>query len=157
MAKKSKKKGALTYCPLLLLIGSLLVIVSAFFPASTLKKTDWTFSGWNMAFGYKAGTGVGEVDYFAFSFMNLLPYILSLSALFIVLVNVGDKKPSATSYLIASVCLVVAGVLVLISIPLAQMHPLLKDGLELGYGAIIGGTTSLLLGGASATLLVLKK
>jgi uncharacterized membrane protein len=149
MATKSKKmKRIPLYCCLIVLLASIFTIISGFLDYAVVDAgiMKVSYTGWDLAFGHKEVLGKVEITHFAFSFMNLLPFVLSLVAFFLVVVNLGDKKPSVLAILTASVCLVVAGILSFFSLQFAGMNETMKEGLELGYGAILCGIVSIVSG-----------
>lgn len=65
------------------------------------------YSGLKVAFGFKED----DVATFAFSFMGLLPYLLTLAGVVLAVVNLAGKKSNKLFDFIAAIAFVVAGVL----------------------------------------------
>ena len=147
MAKKKilnkELKGILSIAGIIL--GAIAVIMM-FLPAIGIKDSETTYTGLQLAFGYKTtkeilGSTVTTV-HFDFSFMNLLTYLLLIG---------GGRFAS----FIAMGLTLVAGIFFFLTIsfciPNADLSDLyvafggnLKDNFVLAAGSIIGGITSIL-------------
>lgn len=174
----AKKKNSISKYTSLLAI--LLAIASAcmiFCTSIVYKVSDKVdpvnFTGMQVTFGYTANALEGitttikaDINYFAFSFLNLLPYILLLAGIvFAVLKVVGGKSNSKMFSFVAAVCLIAGGVLLFCVVPfsvvgtneiLGKAIPTLdKQYMSLGIGAIVGGVLGILGGAVELADLVL--
>lgn len=173
----AKKKNSISKYTSLLAI--LLAIASAcmiFCTAIVYKVSDSAnpvnFTGMQVTFGYTANALEGitsslkaDINYFAFSFMNLLPYILLLVGIvFAVLKVVGGKNNSKMFSFVAAACFIAGGVLMFCVVPfsvlgtnkLVQTFSILdKQYMSLGVGAIVGGVLGILGGTVELADLVL--
>ncbi len=146
-------------------------ICMMFLPAIGFTDNDATYTGAQVAFGYKKTTSIpliGDVTttYFNFSFMNLLTYILALvGVVFSVLAALG--KGSKFANFIAAAAFVVSGVFFFLtiqySIPNSDLTNVysslgsdLKSSFTLAYGAIVGGVLALVAALANLAKLVIK-
>ena len=177
----SKKKNSVSKYTSLLAI--LLAIASAcmiFCTAIVYKVSDSAdpinFTGMQVTFGYTSTKNIlegitsaikieGSINYFAFSFLNLLPYILLLAGIvFAVLKVVGGKSNSKMFSFVAAACFIAGGVLMFCVVPfsvlgtneLVQTFSVLKKQyMSLGVGAIVGGVLGILGGTVELADLVL--
>lgn len=109
---------------------------------------DFDVSGFQTAFGYsetKSGLGMSlTVNYLAFSFMNLLPFICALFGTLLVLGGLFGKSGFLTN-VIALALFVVAAVFFFLSpsmIVLAEDSILNAESFSLAIGAILAGSFS---------------
>lgn len=160
MAKKKKQQN--NYLPLLSALLGIVAVVMIFLPAIAIKDSDTTYTGLQVAFGYSPEVLGKKVEYFGFSFMNLLTYILvAVGVVFTVLGMFG--KGSKFASFISAVAFIVAGVFFFLtvsySVPNENLEKVvsgigslfgesasLKDSLTLAVGSIIGGICSALAG-----------
>lgn len=173
----AKKKNSISKYTSLLAI--LLAIASAcmiFCTSIVYKVSDSSnpinFTGMQVTFGYTANALDGitssikaDINYFAFSFLNLLPYILLLAGIvFAVLKVVGNKSNSKMFSFVAAACFIAGGVLMFCVVPfsvlgtneLVQTFSVLKKQyMSLGVGAIVGGVLGILGGTVELADLVL--
>lgn len=163
MAKK-KKSQISKYLGFAALVFSLLAVVMIFLPAIGVKDRDDTFSGLQVAFGYKKtakffGQEITST-YFNFSFMNLLTYLLPLAAFVLLALSAFGKKQNKLFVFIAAACLIVSAVFFFMNLNFVSFNEDvkgvyeflvgdIKDGFELAIGSILGGVCGV-LGGASA-------
>jgi len=175
MAKKKSKKNSQidSLITLLSVLLGIVAIIMLFVPSIAVVDSDTTYKGLDVVFGLKENKPlVGEVVYFEFSFMNLLTYVLvAVGVLFTILAYLGKGSKFAT--LIATVAFIVSAVFFFLQIayciPGKGIEDLVsgigslfgedasvKDSLELGTGAIVGGICSALAGVASGYKLLTK-
>lgn len=174
MAKK--KNSVSKYTSLLAILLAIASACMIFCTAIVYKVSDSTnpvnFTGMQVTFGYTANALEGitssikaDINYFAFSFMNLLPYILLLVGIvFAVLKVVGGKNNSKMFSFVAAACFIAGGVLMFCVVPfsvlgtneLVQTFSVLKKQyMSLGVGAIVGGVLGILGGTVELADLVL--
>lgn len=175
MAKK--KNSVSKYTSLLAILLAIASACMIFCTAIVYKVSDSAnpvnFTGMQVTFGYTANALEGitssikaDINYFAFSFMNLLPYILLLVGIaFAVLKVVGGKNNSKMISFVAAACFIAGGVLMFCVVPfsvlgtneiLGKAIPTLnKQYMSLGIGAIVGGVLGILGGTVELADLVL--
>ncbi len=174
MAKK--KNSVSKYTSLLAILLAIASACMIFCTAIVYKVSDSAnpvnFTGMQVTFGYTANALEGitssikaDINYFAFSFMNLLPYILLLVGIvFAVLKVVGGKNNSKMFSFVAAACFIAGGVLMFCVVPfsvlgtneLVQTFSVLKKQyMSLGVGAIVGGVLGILGGTVELADLVL--
>lgn len=164
MAKKAQKKQLDMIINFVVTLLGIAAIVMMFLPNIGIKDTDYTFTGFEIAFGCKR-TVLVEFDAFNFSFMNLLTLILAaVGVVFTILGALG--KGSKFAAFIAAGAFIVAGVFFFLSIsfciPNEDIKRIIsvagdyKNYLVLCVGAIIGGVVSLLAGIAQLGRVFLK-
>ena len=175
MAKK--KNSVSKYTSLLAILLAIASACMIFCTAIVYKVSDSAnpvnFTGMQVTFGYTANALEGitssikaDINYFAFSFMNLLPYILLLVGIvFAVLKVVGGKNNSKMISFAAAACFIAGGVLMFCVVPfsvlgtneiLGKAIPTLnKQYMSLGIGAIVGGVLGILGGTVELADLVL--
>lgn len=174
MAKK--KNSVSKYTSLLAILLAIASACMIFCTAIVYKVSDSAnpvnFTGMQVTFGYTANALEGitssikaDINYFAFSFMNLLPYILLLVGIvFAVLKVVGGKNNSKMISFVAAACFIAGGVLMFCVVPfsvlgtneLVQTFSVLKKQyMSLGVGAIVGGVLGILGGTVELADLVL--
>lgn len=174
MAKK--KNSVSKYTSLLAILLAIASACMIFCTAIVYKVSDSAnpvnFTGMQVTFGYTANALEGitssikaDINYFAFSFMNLLPYILLLVGIvFAVLKVVGGKNNSKMISFVVAACFIAGGVLMFCVVPfsvlgtneLVQTFSVLKKQyMSLGVGAIVGGVLGILGGTVELADLVL--
>ena len=178
MAKK--KNSVSKYTSLLAILLAIASACMIFCTAIVYKVSDSAdpinFTGMQVTFGYTSTKNIlegitsaikieGSINYFAFSFLNLLPYILLLAGIvFAVLKVVGGKSNSKMFSLVAAACFIAGGVLMFCVVPfsvlgtneLVQTFSVLKKQyMSLGVGAIVGGVLGILGGTVELADLVL--
>ena len=174
MAKK--KNSVSKYTSLLAILLAIASACMIFCTAIVYKVSDSAnpvnFTGMQVTFGYTANALEGitssikaDINYFAFSFMNLLPYILLLVGIvFAVLKVVGGKNNSKMFSFVAAACFIAGGVLMFCVVPfsvlgtneLVQTFSVLKKQyMSLCLGAIVGGVLGILGGTVELADLVL--
>lgn len=114
MAVKEKLVKARKYFDLIALILGVIAIIMMFIPAVVYKagtEAEKVFTGLQVIFGYtevtKGVLGSVETEWFLFSFMNLLTYILFLGGVVVLVLNMLGKSGKFGSF-IALGCFVVA-------------------------------------------------
>lgn len=178
MAKK--KNSVSKYTSLLAILLAIASACMIFCTAIVYKVSDSAdpvnFTGMQVTFGYTSTKNIlegitsaikieGSINYFAFSFLNLLPYILLLAGIvFAVLKVVGGKSNSKMFSFVAAACFIAGGVLMFCVVPfsvlgtneLVQTFSVLKKQyMSLGVGAIVGGVLGILGGTVELADLVL--
>lgn len=175
MAKK--KNSVSKYTSLLAILLAIASACMIFCTAIVYKVSDSAdpvnFTGMQVTFGYTANALEGitssikaDINYFAFSFMNLLPYILLLVGIvFAVLKVVGGKNNSKMFSFVAAACFIAGGVLMFCVVPFSALgtneilgkafSTLDKQYMSLGVGAIVGGVLGILGGTVELADLVL--
>ena len=178
MAKKKNSISKYTsLLAILLAIASACMIFCTSIVYKVSEKADpVNFTGLQVTFGYSSTKNFlegitsaikfeGTINYFAFSFLNLLPYILLLAGIvFAVLKVVGGKSNSKMFSFVAAACFIAGGVLMFCVVPfsvlgtneLVQTFSVLKKQyMSLGVGAIVGGVLGILGGTVELADLVL--
>lgn len=178
MAKK--KNSVSKYTSLLAILLAIASACMIFCTAIVYKVSDSAdpinFTGMQVTFGYTSTKNIlegitsaikieGSINYFAFSFLNLLPYILLLAGIvFAVLKVVGGKSNSKMFSFVAAACFIAGGVLMFCVVPfsvlgtneLVQTFSVLKKQyMSLGVGSIVGGVLGILGGTVELADLVL--
>lgn len=178
MAKK--KNSVSKYTSLLAILLAIASACMIFCTAIVYKVSDSAdpinFTGMQVTFGYTSTKNIlegitsaikieGSINYFAFSFLNLLPYILLLAGIvFAVLKVVGGKSNSKMFSFVAAACFIAGGVLMFCVVPfsvlgtneLVQTFSVLKKQyMSLGVGTIVGGVLGILGGTVELADLVL--
>ena len=152
MAKKKSKANVGQILTLVAILLGIVAVVMMFVSAIGVKDSDVTYTGLQVAFGFKEATILGgEVIVFNFSFMNLLTYVLAtVGVVFAILGIIG--KGSKFASLISAIAFVASGVFffmtISFSIPNEDVSAIinLKDAYVLGVGSIIGGIVSIISG-----------
>lgn len=157
-----KAKGLTKYCDLISLALGVVAICMIFLPAIVQKAEDpLTFSGLQVAFGYSETNGNLVYNYLAFSFMNLLPYILLLAGVVLLCLSAMGKSFKFVNLVVC--CLfVVAGVFMFLTlsfvVPATNLGGYLNginvENYALGVGSILGGIFAILAGVASGLKLL---
>ncbi len=154
MAKKKDKKQISNIVSFVQAVLGIVAIIMIFIPAISIKDTKTTYTGLQIAFGYKESTLLGEVVTFNFSFMNLLTYLLAIAGVvFTILGMLGKGSKFAT--FIACACFLVSGIFFFLSISFCLPNNTasdltnilggnIKDVYTLGAGSIIGGILCIL-------------
>lgn len=147
---------------------ALVALLLMFAPAAVSNTgIDKTFTGTDLAFGYKEKSALGEAKLLGAS-ANILTYILLVIGMGCAVVAVLGKGGKILP-IAAAVCFVVAGVLFFCSVQLCMPYPEMdsgdlkdelvkktKEGLDLGAGAIVAGIFSLLSGIAALVPVFVK-
>lgn len=139
------------FAPLAAAVAAVIALIMIFLPAIVVEEE--TYSGLKVIFGYtekESGMGITlKVEVFAFSFMNLLTYLLVIAGgVCGVLAFMKSDKPIFTW--IAAACLALAGIFFFCSVGFTVLSKDLvdlgatKENFKLGAGAIIGGIVSIL-------------
>jgi len=156
MAKKKilnkELKGILSIAGIIL---GLVAIVMMFLPAIGIKDSETTYTGLQLAFGYKETTQIlGTVIHFEFSFMNLLTYLLLIGGVVFSVLSFINRGGRFASFIAMGLTLV-AGVFFFLTISfcipgeglsdfVSFLGGNIKDSFVLSAGSIIGGITSIL-------------
>ena len=152
---KTKETGK--YIGFLALLWAVAAIVMIFLPAIVYKASEnadaVTYTGIQVTFGFKeTQASVGnlkyETEWFKFSFMNFLPYILLIVGVALTLFK------SKLFTLITAACFIAGGILLFFCVDFSIVGteqitdlPLLnKDYMSLGVGVIIGAILAILAG-----------
>lgn len=121
---------------------------------TSVKYTEPTlylgeYTGVQTIFGYTAQTGGGFIDIskkvLDFSFMNLLPYLLTIGGALVALMNLFGKNKwlwnvvSCVLFIVAAVFFFTANQYVCINENVATMS---KEYFEIGVGSILAGSFS---------------
>lgn len=139
------------FAPLAAAVAAVIALIMIFLPAIAVEEE--TYSGLKVIFGYtekESGMGITlKVEVFAFSFMNLLTYLLVIAGgVCGVLAFMKSDKPIFTW--IAAACLALAGIFFFCSVGFTVLSKDLvdlgatKENFKLGAGAVIGGIVSIL-------------
>lgn len=139
------------FAPLAAAVAAVIALIMIFLPAIVVEEE--TYSGLKVIFGYtekESGMGITlKVEVFAFSFMNLLTYLLVIAGgVCGVLAFMKSDKPIFTW--IAAACLALAGIFFFCSVGFTVLSKDLvdlgatKENFKLGAGAVIGGIVSIL-------------
>lgn len=139
------------FAPLAAAVAAVIALIMIFLPAIVVEEE--TYSGLKVIFGYtekQSGMGLTlEVELFAFSFMNLLTYLLVIAGgVCGVLAFMKSDKPIFAW--IAAACLALAGIFFFCSVGFTVLSKDLvdlgatKENFKLGAGAVIGGIVSIL-------------
>lgn len=143
------------FAPLAAAVAAVIALIMIFLPAVVLEFMDQkhTYSGLNVIFGYtekESAMGITlKVEFFAFSFMNLLTYLLVIAGgVCGVLAFMKSDKPIFAW--IAAACLALAGIFFFCSVGFTVLSKdivdlgVTKENFKLGAGAVIGGIVSVL-------------
>ena len=164
MAKRKSKKN--NNSVLLRLIASFLgfaTLAVLLLPVITGEKTEITYTGAQIAFGYAEETLLGSAKIFDFSFMNFLPYLLAIAGTTLA-IFAGLKESKLFAFL-AGAMFIIQGVLFLLSVKVCvpanitneTLINTFKDGFNLAYGAIIGAIVAFIAGLCSVVSSFVKK
>lgn len=153
MAKKRKSKQnkmigqSLSVGTILFAIATICMVfvTSVKYTEPTLYLGEYT--GVQTIFGYTAQTGGGFIDIskkvLDFSFMNLLPYLLTIGGALVALMNLFGKNKwlwnvvSCVLFIVAAVFFFTANQYVCINENVATMS---KEYFEIGVGSILAGS-----------------
>lgn len=162
-------------------IAALFGLVSVFMilcPAInyTVKDEVTTYTGLNVVFGLSETTknalGSATVEYFKFSFMAMLAYLLPLAGVIIAALNCFGKKSSKLLSLISTACFAVGAIFMFCLVSFAIVGEvsgsiggiggtlslsLNKEYMTLGVGAIIGAISAIIAAAGEAADLFLNK
>lgn len=151
------------FAPLAAAVAAVIALIMIFLPAIVVEEE--TYSGLNVIFGYsekrESALITLETEIFAFSFMNLLTYLLVIAGgvCGVLAFIKSDKRIFAW---IAAACLLVAGIFFFCSVGFTVLSKGLvdlgvtKENFKLGAGAIVGGIVSILGALCAITPTVLK-
>ncbi|MBO5223796.1 MAG: hypothetical protein J6C23_04720 [Clostridia bacterium] len=116
MAIKEKIVKARKYFDIIAAVLGVVAIIMMFIPAVVYKagtEAEKVYTGLQVIFGYSETTKAGMIsvttNHFAFSFMNLLTYVLFLGGVVVLVLNMLGKSGKFGSF-IALACFVVATV-----------------------------------------------
>lgn len=165
MAKR-KSSGIVGLCVTFTAILLALVAFFLMFAPAIGDKAGTTYTGAQIAFGFKETYRSASLQALNFSFMNFLPYLLLLIGVaFGILVLFGKLK--FISKIVSAGCFIAAGVFFFCAVQftmpadtaLGLLIGLAKDNQELSLkaGVIVSGVLSLLAGLASLSALFIKK
>lgn len=158
MAKRKKSSQLISLITVASCILGLVAVVMMFLPAIGVKDSDKTYTGLQIAFGYKTQILGTDVAIFNFSFMNLLTYILALAGTVVALLGlVGKNFAGALFRFIAAGCFIVSAVFFFLSLNFCLPNDTassvmtflggnIKEIGSLAAGSIIGGCAAGLAG-----------
>lgn len=108
MAKKSLNLGKILslVAAVLGVVAIVMIFVDTIKTPEVLGESE-AFSGLKVAFGYEEE----EIEIFKFSFMGLLPYLLTLAGVVLTVLNALAKKSNKIFDFVSVVAFVVAGIL----------------------------------------------
>lgn len=149
MAKKKSGANISKICLALGLLLGVAAICMMFVGGVTWGNT--TYTGLQTAFGYTQETNLvlttAKTEIFAFSFMNLLTYILALVGVVMCLLNVLAHKSNSLFAFIGAASFIVSAVFFFLA-PQFSIPMLLGSSVQgsvelaLGIGSILGGVFS---------------
>lgn len=146
MAKKKNK--TLFYLSVAAIAFAAISLIALFLPTIVWKDSDKSYTGLQIAFGYKTKVLGSEIGVFKFSIMNVLTYVLAIGGIVLTLMNAKGK--SKLFSLLATACFVVSAVFFFsaigFTVPASDYvtNETLKKTFELGAGAIVGGICMIL-------------
>lgn len=158
MAKRKKSSQLISLITVASCILGLVAVVMMFLPAIGVKDSDKTYTGLQIAFGYKTQILGTDVAIFNFSFMNLLTYILALAGTVVALLGlVGKNFAGALFRFVAAGCFIVSAVFFFLSLNFCLPNDTassvmtflggnIKEIGTLAAGSIIGGCAAGLAG-----------
>lgn len=172
MAKKKKlKKDQIKLINMIAACAAVLfgivAIVMMFVPSVKIVDTDTVYTGLQVTFGLKEDSLLGVQQIFAFSFMNLLTYILVIVGLVGIVLSFLNKGGKFIPF-IAAACFLVAGVFFFLQVQycipgdnlinniVAGFGSNPKEALGLAAGAIVAGILSILASLASLVKVFIK-
>ncbi len=154
-------------------LGKLLTIVAAalgvialvmlFLPAVTAEGASDSYSGLDVVFGKSEEFAGHKIEVFAFSFMNLVTYLLVIAGIVLsVMAFLG--KGGGLMPVIAAAAFVVAAIFFFCTVSFVafpgeyakEASEAFQEYAKLGAGPIIGGIVSILAAGANVGKIVLK-
>ncbi len=161
MAKKKKKQSNASLLSIVAAVLGFITLAVLFLPAIGIKDTETTYTGAQIAFGYKKSSFGVEVDVFNFSFMNLLPFILAVAGL--VFAIYAGLKGSKLFALLAGLIFIAEGVFLLLGVancvPAGRVEAVVeafRDTCVLAWGSIVGAIIAFIAGAASVFSVVAK-
>jgi hypothetical protein len=169
MAKK-KKIDVGNISTLVSVLFGIIAVIMIFLPAIAIKDSETTYSGLQVAFGYTETTkALGltvSAEIFAFSFMNLLTYVLAIVGVVFVILGYLGKGGKFAAF-IATIAFALAAIFYFCSVAfcvvgadinsvLGALGGNLKDSFVLGAGSIIGGICSILAAITAIAKVLLK-
>ena len=147
----AKKKSGVSISKICLALGLLLGVAAiCMMFVTSVEFKGLTYTGLQTAFGYTKETDVlvatAKTEVFAFSFMNLLTYILALAGVVLCLLNMLAHKSSKLFAFVSAVAFIVSAVFFFLT-PQFSIMVLGKSvqgsvELALGIGSILGGVFS---------------
>ncbi|MBR2903242.1 MAG: hypothetical protein IKC37_01210 [Clostridia bacterium] len=161
------------FAPIIASVLGLVAIVMIFCTAMVnAEDANEVYAGWQVVFGYSLATKVGNsttyTPIFAFSFMNLVPYILVLGGIALsVLLFLG--KGNKILFWVAVALFAVAAVFFFLTWVGAIREPSmlgdyvvksgeeLKQALTIGFGPIVAGICSILAAAAASAPFFIEK
>lgn len=157
----SKKKSIISYAGLASVILAAVAVCMIFLPAISYAKANGeavNYTGLQVTFGFSEtqaslGSASYVTEWFKFSFMNLLTYVLLIVGIVFAVMQM-NKKQSKLFTLITAACFVVGGVFMFMVVNYSIVGAgqvtgatlLDKQNMSLGIGAIIGGAAACLAG-----------
>lgn len=158
----SNKKSFIKYAGIVSAVLAAVAICMIFLPAIVYAAPHVdpvSYTGLQVTFGFNEtlasiGSSSYVVEWFKFSFMNLLTYVLLIVGIVFAVMQIASKKQSKLFTLITAACFVVAGVFMFMTITysivglerITGAAVLDKTYMSLGIGSIIGGITACLAG-----------
>ncbi len=148
----AKKKSGVSISKICLALGLLLGVAAiCMMFVTSVEFKGLTYTGLQTAFGYTKETDVlvatAKTEVFAFSFMNLLTYILALAGVVLCLLNMLAHKSSKLFAFVSAVAFIVSAVFFFLT-PQFSIHMVLGKSVQgsvelaLGIGSILGGVFS---------------
>lgn len=148
----AKKKSGVSISKICLALGLLLGVAAiCMMFVTSVEFKGLTYTGLQTAFGYTKETDVlvatAKTEIFAFSFMNLLTYILALAGVVLCLLNMLAHKSSKLFAFVSAAAFIVSAVFFFLtpqfSIPMVLGKSVQGSvELALGIGSILGGVFS---------------
>ena len=148
----AKKKSGVSISKICLALGLLLGVAAiCMMFVGGVTWGNATYTGLQTAFGYTKETDVlvatAKTEIFAFSFMNLLTYILALAGVVLCLLNMLAHKSSKLFAFVSAAAFIVSAVFFFLtpqfSIPMILGKSVQGSAeLALGIGSILGGVFS---------------
>lgn len=148
----AKKKSGVSISKICLALGLLLGVAAiCMMFVTSVEFKGLTYTGLQTAFGYTKETDVlvatAKTEVFAFSFMNLLTYILALAGVVLCLLNMLAHKSSKLFAFVSAAAFIVSAVFFFLTPQFSIPMVLGKSAqgsveLALGIGSILGGVFS---------------
>lgn len=148
----AKKKSGVSISKICLALGLLLGVAAiCMMFVTSVEFKGLTYTGLQTAFGYTKETDVlvatAKTEVFAFSFMNLLTYILALAGVVLCLLNMLAHKSSKLFAFVSAAAFIVSAVFFFLTPQFSILMVLGKSvqgsvELALGIGSILGGVFS---------------
>ena len=166
MAKKKNNKLA-QLLPIISVVVGIISIVMMFLPAISIKDTETTYTGWQTAFGYTEESLFGEAVIFNFSLLLFIGFILLVAGVVLSIFHIVAPRSNFFA-LLAILCFVLAALCWFLQVQFLSvgdgftvggiLNPdLMKDYMQLGVGAILGGITSAISAVVCALPIFMKK